>query len=201
MLEKLLSNFSVIFSANVFGLVFSQDFRPPPPPKKKKITPKIHAQNSRHSSPTSLSRTQNNSPRFSAYGRCQDFVFFVVVACSGGLREPNIFTMHASAKENLRLEFVCLSIRKAGANQIAHRVARLQNEVCTKEFFELRNSSREMLRNFPEMFEPLLCGSEKIRKIPAKFPARFPGAKSRKIYRRASAGAQGEQILICNHGL
>ena len=38
---------------------------------------------------------------------------------------------------------------------------------------------------FPEMFEPLFCGSEKSRKIPGKFPS--PDQKS---HRRACAGAQ-----------
>ena len=46
---------------------------------------------------------------------------------------------------------------------------------------------------FPEYFEPLFRGSEKTRKIPAKFPANFPPPQ-KTIHRRASAGAQGEKF-------
>ena len=47
-----------IFSASFSALLF-QGFRSPgPPPPKKKFTPKIHAQNCRHSYPMSLSQTQ-----------------------------------------------------------------------------------------------------------------------------------------------
>ena len=42
----------------------------------------------------------------------------------------------------------------------------------------------------PEMFEPLFSGSEKIHKIPTKFPTKVP-CKKQEIHRRASAGAQG----------
>ena len=34
------------------------------------------------------------------------------------------------------------------------------------------NFLRKMLRNFPEIFEPLFCGSEKSHKFPAKFPCK-----------------------------
>ena len=34
---------------------------------------------------------------------------------------------------------------------------------------------------FPDIFKPFICGSEKSRKIPAKFPAKFPCGKSKKI--------------------
>ena len=44
------------------------------------------------------------------------------------------------------------------------------------------------------MFEPLICGSETIPKIPAKFSDKFPSEKSKKIHRQASAGAQGEEM-------
>ena len=76
-------------------------------------------------------------------------------------------------------------------------MARLQSEFCTKDFlFELRIFLRKMLRNFPRNFEPLCSvGQKKSRKIPAKFPtkfSKFPCEKSKKIHRRASAGAQGE---------
>ena len=62
------------------------------------------------------------------------------------------------------------------------RVAHLQSEVCTKYFFQARIFSREMLRNFPENFEPLFCGSEKIpqnsRQVPAK---KFPPENQKRI--------------------
>ena len=79
------------------------------------------------------------------------------------------------------------------------RVAHLQSEFCTKDFFfRPRIFLRKMLRNFPEIFEPLFCGSEKNpRKIPSKFPttfSKFPCEKSKKNHRRASAGAQGERM-------
>ena len=77
------------------------------------------------------------------------------------------------------------------------KVARLQCELCTKDSFELRIFLRKMSRSFPEIFEPLFCGSEKSCKIATKFPtkfSKFPGEKSKKIHRRASAGAQGEQF-------
>ena len=51
-----------------------------------------------------------------------------------------------------------------------------------------------MLRKFPEMFEPLFCGFEKIGKIPVNFPAEFPCQESKKCHQRASAGVQGEQL-------
>ena len=48
----------------------------------------------------------------------------------------------------------------------------------------------------PEYVEPLFCGSEKA---PAKFSpkkknTKFPSPKNKKNHRRASAGAQGEQM-------
>ena len=54
------------------------------------------------------------------------------------------------------------------------KVARLQSEFCTKDFFRATNflTKNAMLsENFPEMFDPLFCGSEKI---PGKFPPNFP---------------------------
>ena len=51
---KLPANFSANSDSEFFGSLFFQGFRPP-----KKLTPKIHVQNCRHSSPISLSWTQN----------------------------------------------------------------------------------------------------------------------------------------------
>ena len=55
--------------------------------------------------------------------------------------------------------------------------------ICRTEFvrkilFELRNLSREMLRNFPRFFEPLFCG---VWKNPANFPPNFPAKNQKKI--------------------
>ena len=79
------------------------------------------------------------------------------------------------------------------------KVARLQREFCTKDFFSSHEFSYEKCSEiFPEMFEPLFCGSEKIPgKFPPNFPLNFPNfpAKNqKKIHRRASAGAQGETL-------
>ena len=55
-----------------------------------------------------------------------------------------------------------------------------------------------MLRNFPRNFWAFVLWVRKNpRKIPSKFPtkfSKFPCEKSKKIHRRASAGAQGEWI-------
>ena len=44
------------------------------------------------------------------------------------------------------------------------------------------------------MFSLYSVGQKKSRKIPAKFPTKFPCEKSKKVHRRASAGAQGEKV-------
>ena len=67
--RKIPANFSANLDANFdsefFGLVFSRASGSP-----KKITPKIHAQTCRHSSPISLSRTQTYfTPSFCLRGR------------------------------------------------------------------------------------------------------------------------------------
>ena len=72
-------------------------------------------------------------------------------------------------------------------------MARLQNEVVAKDVFSRHEFSHEKCSDiFPEIFEPYSVGQKRSHKIPAKFPAKFPYKKSRKIHRRASAGAQGE---------
>ena len=45
---------------------------------------------------------------------------------------------------------------------------------------------------FPDFFEPFFCGLKNPSKFLPNFPQNFP-AKIKKIHRRASAGAQGEQ--------
>ena len=59
-------------------------------------------------------------------------------------------------------------------NNERFRVARLQREFCTKDFFKLRIFLRKMLRNFPRNFWAfVLWVSKKSRKIPSKFPTKF----------------------------
>ena len=64
-------------------------------------------------------------------------------------------------------------------------------------FLELRLFSyKKMLRNFPRK---CLAFSLWVRKIPQNFrqiPTKFPCEKSKKIHRRASAGAQGERFYF-----
>ena len=69
-----------------------------------------------------------------------------------------------------------------------------------KIFPSCGNSHEECSKFFPEMFEPLFCGSEKSRKFPPNFPQNCP-PKILKNHRRASAGAQvtSEQfgLVLC----
>ena len=69
-----------------------------------------------------------------------------------------------------------------------------RTKLARKIFFEARNFSRKMLR-IPKIFD-YFVGQKKSHKIPAKLPAKFPSQKSRKIHRRASAGAQGEHLVL-----
>ena len=66
------------------------------------------------------------------------------------------------------------------------KVARLQSEFCTKDFFSSHEFSYEKCSEiFPEIFEPLFCGSEKIPgKFPPNFPLNFPNfpAKNQKKF-------------------
>ena len=80
------------------------------------------------------------------------------------------------------------------------KVARLQSEFCTKDFFLSYEFSCPEI--FPEFLSLSSVGQKKSRKIPAKFPTKFPKfpcEKSRKIHRRASAGAQREYKRVL-HG-
>ena len=56
-----------------------------------------------------------------------------------------------------------------------------------------------MLRIFPRnVWAVVLWVRKNPRKIPSKFPtkfSKFPCKKSKKIHRRASAGAQGEELI------
>ena len=84
------------------------------------------------------------------------------------------------------------------------RVARLQSEVGMKYCFwgseflaeMLRNVLRKMLRNVLRFLGLYFVGPKKSRKVPAKFPTKFPCRKSKGIHRQPSAGAQGEQNKV-----
>ena len=88
----------------------------------------------------------------------------------------------------LFLVFKCCSTsqkKKSPWRQKNVKVARLQSEFCTKDiFFSSHEFSYEKCSEiFPENFEPLFCGSEKIPgKFPPNFPLNFPNfpAKNRK---------------------
>ena len=58
------------------------------------------------------------------------------------------------------------------SQRVIIKVARLQSEFCTKEFFSSYEFSYEKCSEiFPEFFEPLFCG---VRKNAGKFPPNFP---------------------------
>ena len=84
------------------------------------------------------------------------------------------------------------------------KVARLQSEFCTKDFFRATNFVTKNAPKFSPKFLSLCSvGPEKNpAKFPPNFPLNFPNlpAKNKKkIHRRASAGAQGDMI-VDHHG-
>ena len=66
------------------------------------------------------------------------------------LEPPMALKGHLTAKRNADYEVECI------------KVARLQSEFCTIFVFELRVSYEKRSEMFPEIFEPLFCGWEKI---------------------------------------
>ena len=63
------------------------------------------------------------------------------------------------------------------------RVARLQNEVGTKDFFQGTNFLTKNAPKFsPNFLSLCFVGPKRSRKIPAKFPAKFPSPKSKKKF-------------------
>ena len=72
-------------------------------------------------------------------------------------------------------------------------------------FFWATNFLTKNVPKFSPKFLSLYSvGQKKSRKIPAKFPTRFPKfpcEKSKKIHRRASAGAQGESTVLARGDL
>ena len=93
-----------------------------------------------------------------------------------------------------RLSVVVVAL---GTSQLFLKVARLQSEFCTKEFFRATNFVTKNAPKFSPNFLSLCSvGQKNSRKIPSKFPtksSKFPcETLKKKIHRRASAGAQGE---------
>ena len=76
--------------------------------------------------------------------------------------------------------------RKFYGHHAFFKVARLQSEFCTKDLFSSHEFSYEKCSEiFPEIFEPLFCGSEKIPgKFPPNLPLNFPNfpAKNQKKF-------------------
>ena len=85
------------------------------------------------------------------------------------------------------------------ASFLSFKVARLQSEFCTKYFFRATNVlTKNALKFSPNFLSLCSVGQKKSRKIPSKFPtqfSKFPCEKSKKIHRRASAGAQEECLV------
>ena len=107
--------------------------------------------------------------------------------------------MHVNTERHTQ-QIVMLHINFVNINfwPIFIKVARLQSEFCTKDFFfsSYEFSHEKCSEISPEMFEPLFCGSAKIpqncRQISCKI---FPPQNQKKIHRRASAGAPGGQTF------
>ena len=77
-----------------------------------------------------------------------------------------------------------------------------RTEVCTKDFFSRHEISHGKCSEIsPEIVETLVCGSEKIPENSRQISCNISLPKiTKKIHRRASAGAQGEQISNTNKG-
>ena len=85
---------------------------------------------------------------------------------------------------------------------IFFRVARLQNEVGTKDVFRVTNFLTKNAPKFsPNFLSLCFVGPKKSRKIPAKFPAKLPSPKSKKIHQRASAGVAKLNIFALYVGV
>ena len=85
------------------------------------------------------------------------------------------------------------SSRETGWRTLLIKVAHLQSEFCTKDFFRATDF---LTKNAPKISPKFLrlcsVGQKKSWKIPSKFPtqfSKFPCEESKKIHRRASAGA------------
>ena len=107
---------------------------------------------------------------------------------------------HLSQNITSQRSFWKINFGRRNENITSHkivRVARLQSEFLHADFFWATNF---LTKNAPKFSPKFLSLSsvvqKKSRKIPAKLPTKFPCKKSKKIHRRASAGAQGEQIVL-----
>ena len=75
------------------------------------------------------------------------------------------------------------------------RVARLQNEVGTKDFFRGTNFLTKNAPKFsPNILSLYFVGQKKSRKIPGKFPAKFPPQKSKKFTNELLQDRQENEI-------
>ena len=85
---------------------------------------------------------------------------------------------------------------------IKFKVARLQSEFCTKDFFRATNFLTKNAPKFPpNFFEPLFCGSEKIPgKFPPNFPLNFPNfpAKNQKKFTDELLQERRENKIVRN---
>ena len=76
------------------------------------------------------------------------------------------------------------------------RVAPLQSEFCTKNFFEQRNFLRKILRKFPRNFRTCILWVRKISQNSHQMSRQISLPEIKKNHRRASAGAQGEKEAV-----
>ena len=79
----------------------------------------------------------------------------------------------------------CSFLKNDSAIHVEHaelvKVARLQSEFCTNEFFRATNSLTKNAPKFSPMFLSLYFVGQKSSKIPTKFPTEFPSPKAKKI--------------------
>ena len=113
---------------------------------------------------------------------------------------PSAWIKFACCCSSVVCQFPCVQagfVNFSGNLQI-FKVARLQSEFCTKDFFRATNFLAKNAPKFsPKCLSLFLWVRKNPRKIPSEFPtkfSKFPCEKSKKFHRRASAGAQGEQI-------
>ena len=77
------------------------------------------------------------------------------------------------------------------------KVARLQSEFWREIYFLATNLLTKNAPKFsPKYLSLYYVDPPKSRKILATFPGKFPCEKSKKLHRRASAGAWGERMVL-----
>ena len=87
-----------------------------------------------------------------------------------------------------RLQFVITSVRMV-------KVARLQSEFLHERIVWAANLFRKCSEISPKCLSLYSVGQKKSAKFPPNYPPNFP-AKNQKNHRRASAGAQGERMVL-----